>query len=407
MLAAQAPATHHAASPAQASAGSRVPSIRNVLTSGQHDVDVSRLTAYSEMPTHIPESAPTIWRAEDYRGDENRHKWIRIWTAQEIEWLETAAKAWKASGRSLTEIERASFDLPAQLAEDLTRLRYDVLLNGKGFYMFKGLPVQRWGTELTAIAYLGIGAYLGNAVSQNGKGHLLGHVKQLDGADPTQIATTRIYKTTARQYFHTDSSGGLIGLVCLQTAQTGGESDIVSTQAVWNDLQEKRPDLAEELASPTWHFDRKGEVSEGQRPFFQKPIFYLVKGQPAERVAAHWDPYYVWSLGRHVEAGLIPELSERKKEAMTVLEETAQRLSLHMELEIGDLQLVSDQHVLHARTAYQERPYPEPRRHLLRLWLSTPSSEGGWLLPNEHSNHPRRGGIQVNQQPATCPLDAE
>jgi hypothetical protein len=58
------------------------------------------------MPTHIPESAPTIWRAEDYRGDENRHKWIRIWTAQEIEWLETAAKAWKASGRSLTEIER-------------------------------------------------------------------------------------------------------------------------------------------------------------------------------------------------------------------------------------------------------------------------------------------------------------
>jgi hypothetical protein len=127
--------------------------------------------------------------------------------------------------------------------------------------------------------------------------------------------------------------------VCLQTAQTGGESDIVSTQAVWNDLQAKRPDLAEELASPTWHFDRKGEVSEGQRPFFQKPIFYLVKGQPAERVAAHWDPYYVWSLGRHVEAGLIPELSERKKEAMTVLEETAQRLSLHMELEIGDLQV--------------------------------------------------------------------
>jgi len=128
MLAAQAPATHHAASPVQASAGSRVPSIRNVLTSGQHDVDVSvspgsvcssllqcpladrflpqRLTPYSEMPKHIPDSAPTIWRAEDYRGDANRHKWIRIWTAQEIEWLETAAKAWKASGRSLTEIER-------------------------------------------------------------------------------------------------------------------------------------------------------------------------------------------------------------------------------------------------------------------------------------------------------------
>lgn len=58
------------------------------------------------MPKRISESAATIWRAEDYRGDENRHKWIRTWTPQEVEWLETAAKAWQASGRALTEIER-------------------------------------------------------------------------------------------------------------------------------------------------------------------------------------------------------------------------------------------------------------------------------------------------------------
>ena len=48
---------------------------------------------------------------------------------------------------------------------------------------------------------MGLGTYLGYFVSQNGKGHVLGHVKDL-GDDPTKIEKTRIYRTTARQYFH-------------------------------------------------------------------------------------------------------------------------------------------------------------------------------------------------------------
>ncbi|CEH11697.1 hypothetical protein CBOM_07106 [Ceraceosorus bombacis] len=385
---------------------SSVPSIKHILTSGQHDALPDRLTPYSDLPKQIPLSAPTIWKREDYEGEENRGKWVRVWSEREIEALEKASVAWRDSGKSLTEIERASFVLPDWLAADLTAIRYRIL-HGVGFYLFKGLPVQRWGIELTAIAYLGIGTHLGNTVSQNNKGHFLGHVKSLDGADPTKIDKVRIYKTTARQFFHTDSSGGLVGLCCLQTAQEGGESDIVSSQAIWNDLQANRPDVAETLASNIWYFDRKGEQSKGERPFYIQPIFSLVRGQPIERLSARFDPYYIKSVQRHVDAGLMPPVSEEQKEAMQVLEETANKLALHMELEIGDVQLVSDQHVFHARTAYVDRAPPEPRRHLLRLWLSTPSSEGGWELPTIHSNHPRRGGIQVDDQIATCPLDAE
>lgn len=92
---------------------------------------------------------------------------------------------------------------------------------------------------------------------------------------------------------------------------------------------------------------------------------------------------------------------------MKVLEETAQQLALHMILEVGDLQFVSDTHVLHARTAYKDHQPPAPRRHLLRLWLSTSEDEGGWPMPYPDSQHPRRGGIQVGDQKATCPMDAE
>src|SRR5882762_2625297 len=46
-----------------------------------------------------------------------------------------------------------------------------------------------------AIAYLGLGSYLGRPMSQNMQGHILGHVKDLGGdyADPT----TRGYVTRA------------------------------------------------------------------------------------------------------------------------------------------------------------------------------------------------------------------
>ncbi|KAJ3503710.1 hypothetical protein NM208_g16462 [Fusarium decemcellulare] len=92
---------------------------------------------------------------------------------------------------------------------------------------------------------------------------------------------------------------------------------------------------------------------------------------------------------------------------MTVLEETCQKLALHMILEVGDIQFVANTHLLHARTEYKDFAPPAPRRHLLRLWLSTPETEGGWKLPFHDSLEKKRGGIQVNNNAPRCPLDAE
>lgn len=90
---------------------------------------------------------------------------------------------------------QTNFPLPG-LSRLLTPLRAE-LLNGKGFILFKGLPVQEWGNRKSAVAYMGLGTHLGYFVSQNGRGHVLGHVKDL-GEDPTQIDKVRIYRTNAR-----------------------------------------------------------------------------------------------------------------------------------------------------------------------------------------------------------------
>lgn len=309
-----------------------------------------------------------------------------------------------------------------KLNKVLQALRND-LLNGKGFILFKGFPVESWGASKSAAAYMGLGSHLGHAVSQNGRGHVLGHVKDV-GDDPTRIDTTRIYRTTARQFFHADDAD-VVGLLCLHRAAEGGESDIVSVHGVWNALQRDHPDVAELLTKPVWYFDRKGEVSDGQDGWIRQPVVYLENGGKG-RLYCKWDPYYVRSLGRFSDAGLIPPLSKEQQHAMAVLEETCNKLALHMVLEVGDIQFVSNAHLLHARTAYKgecpnpylrwcplltppstDFPAPAPRRHLLRLWLATPEAEGGWALPMPDSKEKKRGGIQVNNTPPRAPLDAE
>ena len=91
---------------------------------------------------------------------------------------------------------------------------------------------------------------------------------------------------------------------------------------------------------------------------------------------------------------------------MEVLETTCKRLSLHMILEVGDLQFLSNEHVLHSRTEYKDHAPPAPRRHLMRLWLATPEREGGWSLPFHDSDEKKRGGIQVDEVGPVAELDA-
>lgn len=77
--------------------------------------------------------------------------------------------------------------------------------------------------NILKVAYMGMGAFFGYFTSQNGRGHVLGHVKDL-GEDPTAKDRVRIYRTNAKQYFHTDGAD-LVGLLCIAKALEGGESE--------------------------------------------------------------------------------------------------------------------------------------------------------------------------------------
>ena len=227
-----------------------------IRTSGQHPPIYEKLKTYNDFPKEI--TGPTVWKAEDYQNDPER--WVHRFTEQEKAELGAAADAFMTSGIPLTGITKDNFKLPT-LGPLMEEIREDVL-NGKGFVLMKGFPAQEWGVDKSATAYIGLGTYFGYFVSQNGKGHILGHVKDL-GDDPTQIHRVRIYRTNARQFFHCDPSN-IVGLLCMHRALEGGESDIASVHHVFNTLQKERPDVVKTLTEPNWYFDRKGEVSKGQ-----------------------------------------------------------------------------------------------------------------------------------------------
>lgn len=76
---------------------------------------------------------------------------------------------------------------------------------------------------------------------------------------------------------------------------------IVSTQHVFNVLQKTHPDVVETLATPDWYFDRKGEQSDGEEPYYKSSVIYLENDpQGSPRVFARLDPNNVTSLARYV-----------------------------------------------------------------------------------------------------------
>ncbi|KAJ5667307.1 taurine catabolism dioxygenase TauD [Penicillium longicatenatum] len=360
-------------------------------TSGQHPPVPDQLRAFEEFPREI--SGPTVWTPQEMI--DHPEQWIHHWTENELQQLLEAVENFIASGTPLVNISKCNFRMP-KFEPELQRIRDDIL-NGRGFIVFRGLPIDKWGRYKSAVATMGISVHFGYLLSQNKLGLILGHVTN-QGADyHNRLHTIKISATNAPQFFHTDETD-IVGLLFCAPGETGGASGCASAHTVWNALVKERPDVAKTLASNIWYVDRKGEVTDGQEPWFRNPVFMKEPGGK-ERVYVKWDPYFVKSLSRFSDQGLIPPLSHEQLEAMKVLEETCQRYGLIYDCEMGDMQFVSCCQTFHSRTGFTDAAPPKPQRYLLRTWVGTPEQEGGWCLPFHDSFYPKRGGIQVDSTP--------
>jgi hypothetical protein len=345
------------------------------------------------------QTGPAAWRGAELAS---RTDWIEPLEAADIAELEAAMRAFLGRGGEvaarLGAITAQDFPLP-RLAPRLAALRTE-LLQGRGFALLRRLPVERYTPAERATLFMGLGAHLGRARSQNAQGHVLGHVRDLGLA--SRDPNVRLYQTSERQTFHTDSCD-IVGLLCLQEARRGGDSLLVSALALYNELLRTRPALAARLLRPMAH-DRRGEVPAGQQPFFMIPVLSWHAGA----LTVFYQRQYVDSAQRFEAA---PRLEPEDVQALDAFDALAENPQLHLRMRLapGDIQFVHNHVLLHDRTAFDDHPEPERRRHLLRLWLAAPGARE--LPPAFAARYGSltvgdRGGIVVPGMRLTVPLSS-
>lgn len=289
----------------------------------------------------------------------NPSQWLHTLSEAEVRELIESAKRYVGNGRDIADMQRVDVPLPL-ISERLADLK-SCLLHGVGARVLRGLDLTGLNEMEAAAVFYAVGLHLGSARSQNAAGHLLGHVRDV-GAQGANTQT-RIYQTAERQTFHTDSSD-VVGLLCLREAKFGGDSLLVSTVSIYNEMMRCRPDLAKLLFDPI-ATDRRGEVPEGENPYFEIPVFNWFDGE----LTGVYQRQYIDSAQRF--EGAMP-LTEQHVEALDLFDELANDPKLHftMRLQPGDMQFVYNHALLHDRTGFEDHEEPEKKRHLYRLWLA-------------------------------------
>jgi hypothetical protein len=302
--------------------------------------------------------------------------WILHLSAEAVADIDAALRTVQAAGVDVP-FAAEHFPLPA-FAAALDTVP-TTLENGRGFVLVRGLPRERYTDEECALIYWGIGVHLGTPISQNTRGHLLGHVR--DEGRSLDDPTARGYQTRAKMDFHADQLPvDILGLFCVRTAKHGGASTLVSALTVHNVLLEEHPDLVDVLHQP-FNLDWRGEEPSGEQPWYTSP----------SRVTSR--PYFntVTRYGEHL------ALTDQQRAALEAVQDIANRpeLRLSMDFREGDMQFLNNHTILHAREAFEDHDDPRLKRHLLRMWIALPEGRRRRLAPDlaQRYRYVEMGGI--------------
>jgi hypothetical protein len=287
--------------------------------------------------------------------------WIHILRQSECAEVFEATKAVMAQGLDPEGFGRSDFPLPG-LASLLDGLAQE-LHKGRGCILIRGLPVDDYDeTELQA-AYWGIAAHFGEAISQNSKGQRLAAVT--DHGNDISRGNTRGYTTSAALYPHSDMCQ-MTGLLCVQPAVEGGESQVVSSLSIYNHIWATKPEYLETLFRG-FHHDLRGEGPKAEIDEVtdhRVPVFSECEGW----LSCGFNP----KICINGEAKRGTPVSAEEIAALEYVSEVAVRPELSHEtiLQAGDIQIVNNHTILHSRSAFTDAEDPLKRRKLFRLWLN-------------------------------------
>lgn len=303
-----------------------------------------------------PVTGPVAWSGHELDRDVS---WIQPLSERDLTELAAAARSALARGVAIEALTRADFPLPS-LGPKLAAIGTE-LESGRGFALLRGIPVDRFRHDELAAMYWGIGTHLGEAIPQNAKGDLLGHVRDegLTLDDPQ----ARGYQTRAAQSLHVDRCD-VVGLLCRRKARSGGLSRIVSSMRIYNELLRRAPWYVGVLYK-AFAIDMRGEQQPGEPPVYYRPVFSYYDGT----LSCGCNYTYIRDGQRRIGQ----PLTAVEIEALDTFYAIAEEHVLTMDLEPGDVQFLNNYVLLHDRTGYDDYEEPDRKRHMMRLWLNVPN----------------------------------
>lgn len=251
-------------------------------------------------------------------------------------------------------------DIPLQVRLILQRA-LDEVAGGIGVALIRGFPTDIPLSHLEACTRA-CGDILGMRVAQNAAGEDLVHV-----CDRSSTGTVRGYMSREPLAFHTDAPD-LIGLLCVRRARSGGATHLASSMRIYQALVDNGETAVLQLLERGFHYAYPEQLADPAAQLGPKvPVFSQLNGQVSCR--------YLRAFIELAQQRFGVVLTESQRAALDRFDELASREEMRIELHLdpGDLLLVNNYTVLHARSAFEDYAEAERRRLLLRLWLMVPN----------------------------------
>ena len=390
-----------------------------------HSVIILALTYLSRPHTyfgvnhvHQPVSLPSAWNGS-YMSL-HPEIWTYVLTDSDKKSFDAAIHHFEKFNISLYQLTIKNFPLSSEVIQRINSWKIQLSEKGIGFQLIKGVPVRKWTMKQCEIFFFALGKYLGIPGAQDNEGTLLGHVADIGVSKNVE----RPYRQKVEISFHCDGSD-IVGLLCIHPAKSGGASRIISSVAMYNELL-KLPDgqqlisrlfdrvlsftrksfgLASYLAISPLRMDSNGVLRTfWNQDFYQKSYVHpngtLTTWGEKDPVALRAIQAYDSILNDDYEKSKMKfncgQTNNNVTDQCDYKDASKIEFGLDMMLEQGDIQLVSNHFVLHARTEFEDYSDNEieftnqflnhqhkrindiGKRELLRLWVSDTSDHLSW-----------------------------
>lgn len=316
--------------------------------------------AASQPTTRQPAASEAAWK-----GDElfERDDFLHVLTDVEVGEVRSALAGVEDAGLDWEAITPETFPLPT-LSKRLASIQ-ESLEHGSGAVLLRGWAAAEFDVASNERVHWGILRHLGVPVSQSAKGEKIFHVAN-KGYQPTDPRDRGPNSARALR-FHSDRCD-VLGFLCVRPAQAGGDSFLVSTPTIHDEILTRRPDLLETLYGNFYYKTHNVDRANDQ-PWCHQPVFARVDG----RFVAYLLRVLI---DRAYELPELPDMTDAQREALDLVDELCADPSFHARFrqETGDILFANNFTTLHSRSEFEDHPDSELRRLILRIWLAVPNS---------------------------------